>query len=78
MNSVDESDQSMESRLLDRHAGVRELVAALPEFIRWRGRLATVVVDDETFYVVGGDMLKDDDQVIVEWTRRFKPDLLSD
>jgi hypothetical protein len=62
----------MESRLLDRHSGVRELVAALPDFLQWRGRLAIVVVDNETFDVVGGDMLKDDDQVIVEWTRRFK------
>ncbi|KQR77295.1 hypothetical protein ASF98_21345 [Arthrobacter sp. Leaf337] len=75
---MDEGDQSMENQLLDRHPGVRELVSALPEFIRWRGRLAPVVVDNETFYVVGGDMLKDDDQVIVEWTRRFRPDLLSD
>ena len=75
---MDEGEQSLEGQLLDRHAGVREFVAVLPDFIRWRGRLATVVVDDETFYVVGGDMLKDDDQVMVEWVRRFKPDMLSD
>lgn len=35
--------------------GVRELVAALPDFFRWRGRLAIVVVDNERFYVVGGE-----------------------
>jgi hypothetical protein len=69
-------EQTPESRLLDQHPGVRELVEKLPEFIAWVGALPVVEVDGETFYVVGGDQLKDRDQVIVEWVRLYWPGLL--
>lgn len=65
-----------ESRLLDQHPGVRELIESLPEFITWRGTLPVVVVDHESFYVFGGDQLREDDQIIVEWVRQRKPELL--
>jgi len=69
-------EQTAEAVLLDRHPGVRELVAALPDFIAWRDALPVVKVDDEMFYVVGGDQLKDHDQVAVAWVNQFRPDLL--
>jgi hypothetical protein len=69
-------EQTPESRLLDQHPGVRELVESLPEFIAWISALPEVEVDGEIFFVIGGDQLKDRDQVIVEWVRLFRPDLL--
>jgi hypothetical protein len=64
-----------ETALLNRHPGLRERVAALPDFIGWRDTMPVVEVDNETFYVVGGDQLKDHDQVIVAWLNQFRPDL---
>lgn len=69
-------ERTSEAELLDRNPGVRELVAGLPEFIAWRDALPVVEVDGETFYVVGGDQLKDHDQVSVAWVNQFRPDLL--
>jgi hypothetical protein len=70
-----EPEQTEESQRLDRHPGVRESVSSLPEFVEWSSRLPTVVVDDVTYYLRGGDMLKDRDQII-EWVRRFHPQIL--
>jgi hypothetical protein len=69
-------ESTAESRLLDAHPGLRERVGALPEFAAWRRGLRNLVVDGEKFYVIGGDQLKDPDQVIVVWIRLFRPDLL--
>lgn len=73
-----EPEQAEESKLLNQHSGLRESISALPEFVEWRGQLPTVVVDGITYYVRGGDMLKDHDQIIVEWVRRFSPHVLND
>ena len=62
-----------ETVLLNRHPGAREHVAALPDFISWRDALPVVEVDNETLYVVGGDQLKDHDQIIVAWLNQFRP-----
>jgi len=73
-----EPEQTEESKLLDRHPGVRESISSLPEFVEWSSRLPTVVVDDVTYYIRGGDMLRDRDQIIVEWVRRFHPQTLDE
>lgn len=71
-----EADYTTERRLLDEHPGVREFVESLPEFIRWRAGLSKVDIDDEEFTVVQGDRLMDKHQLIVEWVRLFRPELL--
>lgn len=65
-----------ETALLNRHPGAREHVAALPDFISWRDALPVVEVDNERLYVIGGDQLKDHDQIIVAWLNQFRPDFL--
>ena len=70
-------ERTREAALLDEHPGVRELVGSLPEFNQWRDSLPVVDVDGETFYVIGGDHLKDQDQVYVEWIDQFRPYLLT-
>ena len=62
-----------ETALLNRHSGAREHVAALPAFISWRDALPVVEVDNERLYVIGGDQLKDHDQIIVAWLQQFRP-----
>jgi hypothetical protein len=64
-----------EAALLDRHPGVRERVAAMVDFLAWKNALRAVEIDGETLFVIGGDQLKDLDQVIVAWANQFRPDL---
>jgi hypothetical protein len=73
---VNNEIQTPERRLLDQHPAIRDLVGSLPGFLKWRDSLPRVVVDGETFWVLGGDQLKDHDQITVEWIRRFRPELL--
>lgn len=69
-------NSSAENLLSSRHPQVRDTVLSLPEFQQWVQSLPQVVVDDVRYYVRGGDMLKDADQVLWEWTRKNRPDLI--
>lgn len=70
------NDLSREGFLSRSHPEVKDRVRSLPEFQDWMRSLPEVVVDDVKYYVRGGDMLKDADQVLWEWVRRNRPDLL--
>jgi hypothetical protein len=72
----DNGNKNIETRVLDRYPGIRKAVLDSNDFIIWRDSLPSIVVDDEKLYIRGGDMLRDEDQVIFEWAR--KNDLLSD
>lgn len=50
--------------------GGRDRIAQLPEFTNWLAKHRQVVVDDVAFFVVGGDMLKDQDEMMLSWARR--------
>lgn len=69
-------DRSFEARVLDRYPDIRKAVSESTDFLVWRDSLPSVDVDNERFYIRGGDMLKDEDQVVFEWAR--KNGLLSD
>lgn len=71
-----DSNLSYEGRALRRHPEVKDAVCSLDEFQEWMRSLPEVVVDEVKYYVRGGDMLKDADQVLWEWTRRNRPDLM--
>jgi hypothetical protein len=68
--------KSFEAHVLDQYPRIRKAVSESIDFIVWRDSLPSVVVDDERLYIRGGDMLKDEDQLIFEWAR--KHDLLPD
>ncbi|WP_406368478.1 hypothetical protein OG788_45975 [Streptomyces sp. NBC_00647] len=68
--------RTQEGRLLDRFPGLRESVASQPEFIAWKDSFPLVEVDAESFRVARGDQLMDRDQMMVEWIRLFRPQLL--
>jgi hypothetical protein len=71
-----EPERPFASRLLDAHPGIREHVRGLPAFAAWKDTLKTIEVDGECLFVIGGDQLKDDDEIIVEWVRLHAPELL--
>ena len=59
-----------------RHPEVNEAVCSLTEFQEWIQTLPQVVVDEVEYYLRGGDMLKDADEVLWEWARKNRPDLI--
>jgi hypothetical protein len=69
------SETTREAVILNQRPGLREHIAALPEFITWRDTLPVVEIDGEWFYVVGGDQLKDHDQISVAWVNQYRPQL---
>jgi hypothetical protein len=60
---------SFASRFFARHPEVRARIAATGEFAAVRERLPTVDVDGQQYYVVGGDMLRDEDEIALDWAR---------
>jgi hypothetical protein len=69
-------EDTPEHALLEGHPAARQLIESSTEFLAWRDALPTVEVDGDTFWVVGGDQLKDRDQITVAWARQFRPGLL--
>ena len=59
-----------EARVLARRPEIRRAVVASPEFAAWRDALPVIEIDGETLYLRGGDMLSDEEQIIVEWARK--------
>jgi hypothetical protein len=64
---ADQHDKTFEATVLDRYPDLRVTVSQSPDFEAWKSTLPTVVVDDVTYFIRGGDMLKDEDQVVFEW-----------
>lgn len=64
----DESE-SFATRALAELPELRRQVSATPEFRAWLEGHRSVVVDGAQFRVVGGDMLKDEDEMILTWAR---------
>ncbi|HYN98967.1 MAG TPA: hypothetical protein VEU28_04775 [Actinomycetota bacterium] len=73
---ADESNLSIEARASLRYPEVKEAVWSLTQFREWMEALPSVMVDDVKYYVRGGDMLKDSDEVLWEWARKHRPDLI--
>ncbi|MGI9414864.1 MAG: hypothetical protein ACR2PM_14410 [Hyphomicrobiales bacterium] len=65
-----DSNLSRAGRFLKTHGEIRERVLQDPEFGVWRNKFKTVVVDDMQYFIMGGDMLKDEDELILEWARQ--------
>jgi hypothetical protein len=63
---------------LEEFPGIRKIVESIPEYVEWRDRLKMVQVDGEVFFVIGGDQLMDNDEILIEWIRLFRPELIKD
>lgn len=66
----DQEEKTREAQYLEAHPDVRRRVAGSQEFQAWKDQLPSVVVDDVRYYIRGGDMLRDEDQLIYEWAER--------
>lgn len=66
----EQSEQTFETQFLNKHPSLREVVIEDENFRSWRDKLATVIVDDVKYYIRGGDMLRDEEQIIFEWAHR--------
>ena len=58
------------SRVLARHPELRKQALGSDSFQKWLKACSTVEVDGTQFYVVGGDMLRDHDEMILNWSRK--------
>jgi hypothetical protein len=58
------------SRVLARHPELRKQAMGSDSFQKWLKAYSTVEVDGTQFYVVGGDMLRDHDEMILNWSRK--------
>lgn len=67
---MEDRKRTREARILSRFPEVRAKVLESPEFAAWLDGLTALDVDGETLYLRGGDMLRDQDQVIFEWARQ--------
>lgn len=63
-------DQSFATRFFERRPDLRQKVRNSPEFQMWRDQFPHVIVDNIEYFVMGGDMLKDEDELMLEWVRR--------
>ena len=70
------NDKTFESRILDQSEGIRERILAIEAFHEWKSQFSQVNIDDMSFYIQEGDILRDEDQLIFEWA--LKNGLLSE
>jgi hypothetical protein len=66
------ANASFAARFLAQHRELRERVQKDQAFRDWLRQFRTVTVDDETYFVVGGDQLRDEDELVLEWARRHQ------
>lgn len=68
----DRENTSFATRLLHHLPQIKDVVNASKEFHQWLENFKIINVDGEQFYLVGGDMLRDYDEMIVDWAREKK------
>jgi hypothetical protein len=64
------TDESIEGRVLRRHPDIREEVTRSADFQQWKDSLPSVVIDGELLFLPGGDVPRDEDQLIYSWALR--------
>jgi hypothetical protein len=63
-------EASFATRFFRRRPKLLGRILGSAEFAAWLGRHKTVVVDGILYFVVGGDMLRDRDEMALVWARR--------
>lgn len=64
------NEKTFAFRLFQRHPNLRNQVTSDPEFEGWKDQLKTVIVDQARYFVVGGDILKDEDELALDFARQ--------
>lgn len=66
------ANPSFAARFFAQHADLRERIQKDEAFRNWLSHFRTVNVDEETYFIVGGDQLRDEDELVLEWARRHQ------
>lgn len=61
--------RTLAGRVFARLPQVRARLEASDGFRTWLETHPSVVVDEQTFFVVGGDMLRDHEEMLLDWAR---------
>ncbi len=64
------ASETFARRFLRARPDVRTRVAEDAAYRAWLGQFRRVEIDGTPLYVLGGDLLLDEDQVALEWARR--------
>jgi hypothetical protein len=67
---ADEDEASFATRFFRRRPELLDRVLGSAEFAAWLSRYKTVVVDGVTYFIVGGDTLRDHDEMALTWARQ--------
>jgi hypothetical protein len=62
--------KSYEANILDRFPDLRKAAQESAEYAAWRDGLPFIEIDGEILFIRGGDMLRDEDQIMFEWVRK--------
>jgi hypothetical protein len=63
------ANESNSARFLRYRPELRQHIQNLPQFQKWLESFKKLVLDDKELYIVGGDMFKDQDEMILDWAR---------
>lgn len=64
-----EGDTSFATKFFQHRPDLRSEIDNSTYFQEWKNRFSTVVVDNTPYFVVGGDMLKDEDELALDFAR---------
>jgi hypothetical protein len=67
---MDDRSKTFEGKVLQENPEVRQMVTESEAFQSWKQGLPSTVVDDVTYFVRGGDMLQDEDQIVFAFAHR--------
>jgi hypothetical protein len=63
-------ERSAAARFFVEHEELRRRALASPGYVQWRRQFPTIEVDGKPFRLVGGDMLRDEDELLLMWSRQ--------
>lgn len=66
-----EGDTSFAAKFFQHRPDLRGEIDNSTHFQEWKNRFRTVIVDNIPYFVVGGDMLKDEDELALDFAREF-------
>jgi len=71
-----QAPQTYEGQILHENPEIRGKIMSSSQFQEWKQKLTRLNIDDEELYLRGGDMLKDEDQISMEWVIKHHPEWL--
>ena len=64
-----EQGGTLAARVFAQLPQLRDRIAASPDFAKWRDAHSSFLDEGTRFYVVGGDMSRDEEELMLNWAR---------